>query len=46
MFISEVYNRLYVSGKLFNWSEVLTLLDRNPELVKINAHIQQKKLNE
>ncbi|MBL0385525.1 glycosyltransferase family protein [Tumebacillus sp. ITR2] len=43
--ISAVYDRLY-EGKLFGWREVLALMEREPELTAINAHVEQKKLGE
>lgn len=40
----EIFRRLYKPGKIFSLKEVIKLLDENPELVKINSHIKQKKV--
>ena len=45
-FIQAVYQALYREGEIFSTDEVLALLARQPELVAINAHIQQKSLTE
>jgi len=42
-FISEVYKRLYPKKQLFLMGDILELLDREPELIDINRHIEQKK---
>ncbi|MBW7474982.1 glycosyltransferase family protein [Paenibacillus oenotherae] len=44
--LTEIYNRLYSSNQMFHWKEVLELMHENPDLLLINAHIEQKKLNE
>ncbi|WP_275574990.1 glycosyltransferase family protein [Neosynechococcus sphagnicola] len=41
-FIEAVYQVLYKNGCWFSTNEVLDLLERMPELVKINAHVLQK----
>jgi spore coat polysaccharide biosynthesis protein SpsF len=43
--INEIYNRLY-KGEIFTTASVLELLEENPELTMINAHIRQKQLGE
>lgn len=43
--ISEIYDDLY-KGEIFYWSSVLQLLQTKPDLVNINANIEQKKLGE
>lgn len=40
--IEEIYNRLYRPGVPIDVREVVRLLEREPELVKINAHVRQK----
>lgn len=42
--IREIYKRLYKSGKIFLTKEVVDLLNNSPELIKINADIQQKPI--
>lgn len=41
--ILAVYNSLY-KGKIFSTVEVVNFLEKHPEIAKINAHIEQKKL--
>ncbi len=41
--ISAVYNSLY-KGKIFSTVEVVNFLEKHPEVAKINAHVEQKKL--
>lgn len=43
--ISTIYDRLY-EGQIFSWREVLALMEREPKLAEINAHVEQKKLGE
>lgn len=40
--IREIYHRLYKLGQIIKLKEVIDLLDREPELTKINASIRQK----
>lgn len=40
--IEKIYNRLYRPGVPIDVREVVRLLEREPELVKINAHVRQK----
>lgn len=42
--IQEVYRHLYKGRHDFYLFEILQLLEQYPELIKINAHIEQKKL--
>lgn len=44
--IETIYQQLYQPGKVFATEQVLELLQRQPELVKINAAIEQKKLGQ
>ena len=41
--IETIYKNLYNEKGIFSTSEVLTFLEKNPDLVKINAHVEQKK---
>jgi spore coat polysaccharide biosynthesis protein SpsF len=40
----EIYRHLYVPGQIFYTQEIIDLLERNPEMAKINAHVEQKAL--
>lgn len=40
----EIYKRLYPRKEIFDLRNVTKLLDENPELVKINAHIKPKEV--
>ncbi|MGQ9756315.1 MAG: cytidylyltransferase domain-containing protein [Desulfotomaculales bacterium] len=40
--IEEIYNRFYRPGSLIDIRDVVRLLEREPELKKINAHVTQK----
>lgn len=42
--MQEIYKRLHSEKKVFGLREVIKLLDGNPELVKINAHIKPKEV--
>ena len=42
-FIDAVYKRIYPKKQLFLMDDVLELLDKEPELVEINSHIEQKE---
>ncbi len=42
--IETIYKNLYNENKIFTTGEVLTFLEKNPDLVKINAHVEQKKV--
>lgn len=39
IFIKKVYNKLYVKNKIFFMKDILSFLDDNPELTKINNKI-------
>jgi len=41
MFVREVYKELYVEGEVFHMEDVLRLLERRPELMEINRHIER-----
>ncbi len=43
-FVSEVYARLYCPGAVFSTADVLGLLQREPALGQINAHVEQKDM--
>ncbi|MDX2212940.1 MAG: glycosyltransferase family protein [Oculatellaceae cyanobacterium bins.114] len=45
-FIEAVYQALYQPDRLFTMDDILELLEKNPSLTQINAHIRQKKLGE
>lgn len=45
-FIEKVYSYLYKDKHDFYMKEIVELLEKHPELVKINSHIEQKKLSE
>jgi len=42
-FIKEVYARLYKDNQYFDMNDILKLLEDNPELEKINNHIQRNE---
>lgn len=44
--IKIIYENLYPQNPLFSMDEILSLLEKKPEISKINAHIEQKKLGE
>ena len=44
-FISAVYKSIYPKKQLFLMDDVLELLDKEPELIDINRHIEQKQLH-
>ena len=44
-FVRSVYGR-FDNQDTFSWHDVLKVLDREPELVELNRHIRQKKLEE
>jgi len=43
-FINAVYKRIFPKKQLFLMDDVLELLDKEPELIDINRHIEQKLL--
>jgi spore coat polysaccharide biosynthesis protein SpsF len=44
--IEEIYNSLYQKDKIFLFKDILQLIEKRPELIKINQDIKQKKLGE
>jgi len=44
-FIDAVYQRIYLEKQMFFMDDVLDLLDKEPGLIDINKHIEQKKAN-
>jgi len=44
--IEEIYNSLYQKDKIFLFKDILQLIEKHPELTKINQDIKQKKLGE
>lgn len=46
IFIQHIYDALYHGSHDFYLDDVLALLREHPDLIKINAHIHQKKLGE
>jgi len=42
-FIKRVYEELYIKNKKFKTNDVLDLLNKKPELIKINEHVEQKE---
>ncbi len=42
--IERIYEQLYKPGQIFSWHEILALMERQPELTLLNAHVEQKKL--
>ena len=45
-FIDAVYKRIYPKKQLFLMDDVLELLDKEPELIDINRHIEQKQVHQ
>jgi len=43
--INAVYKRIYSKKQLFLMDDVLELLDREPELIDINRHVEQKQVH-
>jgi spore coat polysaccharide biosynthesis protein SpsF len=41
-----IYDSLYSKNKIFLMKDVIEFLKKNPDLVNINKHIEQKKLKE
>ena len=41
----EIFERLYRPGEILNTADAIRLLDEEPELVALNAHIQHKAHN-
>jgi len=45
-FISAIYKRIYPKKQLFLMDDVLELLGKEPELIEINRHIEQKQVHQ
>ena len=45
-FINAVYKRIFPKKQLFLMDDVLELLDKEPELIDINKHIEQKVIHQ
>jgi spore coat polysaccharide biosynthesis protein SpsF len=41
-FVKEIFNRLYVPGKVFTLREILRLLQKEPHLIEINKGVQEE----
>lgn len=46
LLIKEIYSHLYKPEQIFSWLEAIELMNKNPQLKKINEHVKQKKLGE
>ncbi|HOX57768.1 MAG TPA: glycosyltransferase family protein [Candidatus Paceibacterota bacterium] len=44
--IEAIYQELHRPGRLFTTQDVLNLLKKRPDLPKLNAHVEQKKLGQ
>lgn len=44
--VKKIYNMLYPNKKIFLMNDILELINQQPDLLKINQHIEQKKLGE
>lgn len=44
--IKAIYDALSPGGRIFSTADVLNLLNDRPELARLNAHVEQKKLGE
>jgi len=44
-FINAVYKRIFPKKQLFLMDDILELLDKEPELIDINSHIEQKQVH-
>jgi spore coat polysaccharide biosynthesis protein SpsF len=44
--IREIFKRLYSKGSIIRLKDVINLLDKNPDLVKINAHVKEKNVKD
>lgn len=42
--IEKIYNYLYKDNYIFEYKDILALFVKYPELIKINEHVEQKKL--
>lgn len=43
LFIQEVYRRVYPENPSFRWPEIISLLEQEPELARMNGGIRQKE---
>ncbi len=43
-FVREIYKRLYIPGGFFDMEDVVDVLKKDPSLVDINSHVEQKKV--
>ena len=41
--ISKIYKKLYYSNPKFRYKDIISLLEKKPELISINAHVRQKE---
>jgi spore coat polysaccharide biosynthesis protein SpsF len=41
--ITKIYDALYYKNPLFSLNDILDLMNSNPQLENINAHVKQKK---
>lgn len=46
MLISKIYNYFYKGKHDFYFKDILRFIQENPELTKLNEHVEQKKLKE
>jgi len=44
--VRVIYQRLADKAPNFTWQDVVSLLEKEPELIVINADVQQKKIHE
>jgi spore coat polysaccharide biosynthesis protein SpsF len=44
--IREIFKRLYSKGNIIRLKDVINLLDKSPELVKINSHVKEKNIRD
>ena len=42
--MEKIYNEFYKEGEIIDVKKVILFLDKHPEIVKINAHCEQKAL--
>ena len=42
--VGRIFESLYPSDPCFRMEDVLELLERNPHWLRLNAHVEQKKL--
>lgn len=44
--IEKIYHELYESKQIYYWKNILSLIEKKPELHHINMHVEQKKVLE